>query len=312
MYRKDATSNTDKKKPKFSMEMQKVMMLPHLPGIKTALFTRRIIMINESIVPLGKFKDHRKNSESMKAMGYIWHEAIQGRKDEDVASVLLKFLSDSCYRDAETIVIWCDNCTGRNKNWALYSGIVQHMINSKSNLEQLTLRYFEKGHTFMSADSFHHQIEENIRRKKKLYDFNDYVECVEKGGMAIEMKSEDFLDISSGKSSAKDVRYPRIADISEILFKKGKTKMFWKTSFGDTTYQSSDLLQKKVQERYNKGTPSRGKGPARGINLQKKNDIIKKLSDIMPANRRMFWNRLLENETSADLSINLEHLGKQD
>ena len=34
MYRKDATSNTYKKKPKFSMDMQKVMMLPHLPGIK--------------------------------------------------------------------------------------------------------------------------------------------------------------------------------------------------------------------------------------------------------------------------------------
>ena len=37
MHRKDATSNTDKKKPKFSMNMQKVMMLPHLSGIKTAL-----------------------------------------------------------------------------------------------------------------------------------------------------------------------------------------------------------------------------------------------------------------------------------
>ena len=112
------------------------------------------------------------------------------------------------------------------------------MMNSKSNLEQLTLRYFEKGH------SFHHQIEENIRRKKKLYDFNDYVECVEKGGMSIEMKSEDFLDISSGKSSGKDVRCPRIADISEIVFKKGNTKMFWETSFSDTTYQSSEFLQK--------------------------------------------------------------------
>ena len=64
------------------------------------------------------------------------------------------------------------------------------------------------------------------------------------------------------------MRCPRIADISEIVFKKGNTKMFWKTSFSDTTYQSSKFLQKKVWLRLYNGNPFRGKGPARGINLQ--------------------------------------------
>ena len=56
VYRKDASINTNSDETYFSMDMQKVLMLPHLLGIKTALFTRRIIMNNQSIVPSGSFK----------------------------------------------------------------------------------------------------------------------------------------------------------------------------------------------------------------------------------------------------------------
>ena len=38
------------------MDMQKVLMLLHLPGMKTAQFTRRIVTINQSIVPLGELR----------------------------------------------------------------------------------------------------------------------------------------------------------------------------------------------------------------------------------------------------------------
>ena len=70
MNRTDLLLNTDRKSLKFSMDKQKVLMLPHLPGAKTVLFTRRIILINQSIDPLGAFKGNKKN----------------GKKDEDVTS----------------------------------------------------------------------------------------------------------------------------------------------------------------------------------------------------------------------------------
>ena len=60
---------------------------------------------------------------------------------------------------------------------------------------------------FMSCDSFHHLIEDNIRHEKYLYDFNDYVQCVEKAGSAIEVKPSDFLDLKSKKGVGKDTRY---------------------------------------------------------------------------------------------------------
>ena len=48
-YRKDVERNNCGSESFFySMDMQKIIMLPHLPGIKTALFTRRILMIKSN------------------------------------------------------------------------------------------------------------------------------------------------------------------------------------------------------------------------------------------------------------------------
>ena len=124
----------------FSMDMHKVLMLLHLPGIKMAQFTRWIVMINQSIIPL-----EFKNCSKHKPKGYLWHEGIQGRKDEDVASVVWKFLSQSEHRDCKNIRIWRDN-----------------LSTSEVLVEIITLKYFGKGHTFTAADSFHHQVEEVI------------------------------------------------------------------------------------------------------------------------------------------------------
>ena len=100
VYRKDASLNTTSEEACFSIDMRTILMLRHPAGIKTALFTRGIIMINQSIAPLGTFK-----SNSNKPRSYLWHEAIQGRKDEDVASVIIKFLRESSYWDSKNLTI---------------------------------------------------------------------------------------------------------------------------------------------------------------------------------------------------------------
>ena len=148
-YKADSRKNARNAETCFTIDMQKVLMFRHLPGMKTAQFTRRIIIINQSIAPFGEFKNKRQH----KAKGYFWHEGIQGRKDENLASVVWKFLLESEHRDCKNIKIWCDSCTGQNKNWTLYSSIVQRLSVSQILVEAITLKHFEKGDIFMAADS---------------------------------------------------------------------------------------------------------------------------------------------------------------
>ena len=116
------------------------------------------------------------------------------------------------------------------------------------------------------------------------------------------MFAEDFLDLTNYLSKGKDTGYPRVADMREIQFRKNTTKMCWKTSFEDTAYKSGEFLQKMFREVL---LPL--KGPARGLNLEKKEDIITKLLALMPANRRRFRLDLPDNAMSEELSTNLEH-----
>ena len=113
-YRTDADTFHDPEDGIFYMsaDMQKVIMLPRLPGVKTAVFTRRIIAYHETFAPLQPTKETIKqwkatdnNFKQFKPLGVVWSEAIQGRFDEDVASFVHKCLHDPLYRQAKHVII---------------------------------------------------------------------------------------------------------------------------------------------------------------------------------------------------------------
>ena len=98
--------------------------------------------------------------------------------------------------------------------------------------------------TAEAVDSFQYQVQDRIWWKKHLYDFNDFVECVDNVWKSCLMATEDFFDFKSYKSKAKYINYLKLAEISEVQFCKGETKMFWKTLFEKSEYRSGELLQK--------------------------------------------------------------------
>ena len=65
--------------------MQKVIMLPCMPGVKRCVFTKRIVAFNMTFAPLG-------GKKGGKPLAIIWHEALCGRYDEDIASTYVKFV----------------------------------------------------------------------------------------------------------------------------------------------------------------------------------------------------------------------------
>nr|CAI5847250.1 unnamed protein product [Callosobruchus analis] len=168
-YLKDSGKPEIENEMIISADLQKVIMLPRAEMFKEIIFMPRIIVFNESFVPVGKAK-------CTKRLAVLWHEGVAKRNKEEIISAFYTFFRKN--RDVEHITIWLDNCSAQNKNWALFSFFVYIVNCSKVNLKQLTIKYFEPGHSYMSADHFHQKVEMSMKRAKNFFDFDDFVSCV--------------------------------------------------------------------------------------------------------------------------------------
>ena len=66
--------------------------------------------------------------------------------------------------------------------------ILKKQTNQEENIEKmqtpfLKRKYFDKGHTFMSAYASHYRVEKAMKEKRRLYNFKDFGECISKNGV---------------------------------------------------------------------------------------------------------------------------------
>lgn len=149
----------------YSMDLQKVMLLPDMPKVKDSFFLSRLVAFNLTFAPVQKMTN-------VKSTCVLWHEAWAGRDANNIVDAFTAFLEN--HRDLLHLIIWCDNCTSQNKNWILYTALVTLVNCGLYNIESITLKYLTKGHTHMTADGVHGNIEARIKRQDALYDFEDY------------------------------------------------------------------------------------------------------------------------------------------
>uniref|UniRef100_A0A6P7FI53 Uncharacterized protein LOC114330444 n=1 Tax=Diabrotica virgifera virgifera TaxID=50390 RepID=A0A6P7FI53_DIAVI len=196
-------------------------MLHRMDTFKEIIFTPRIIAFNQSFVPLG-------TRSKQYPFAVVWHEAISGRSKKDIVSAFYAFLLAN--RDATNITIWLDNCSSQNKNWTLISFLILFIVNSSVIAdESVILKYFQPGHTFMAADSFHHQVEMSLKRMTKVYDFNDFIQAVSNANSSKvnvhSMKIGDFFKFTDyiSKHKLKNMN-PRfyLKDIVSLKSERGK------------------------------------------------------------------------------------------
>lgn len=228
----------------FSADLQKVIMLPRVDTFKKVLFIKRLVAYNESFVPVG-------STSLFRPFAVLWNEAVSGRDKEDIISCFYAFFFK--YRDASKIIVWLDNCSSQNKNWCLLTFLTRIVNSIEISANEIIFNYFEPGHTFMSADSFHHQVELSIKKKGKLYDFNDFVDAVQKAQKSkAEVKSmryQDFFKWKDFKSQAKLNKNPEkvyLANIVQIKATRGKMFLEFKTAYEKETFEKLDFLCKKA------------------------------------------------------------------
>lgn len=274
-----------------SVDLQKVIMLPRIDTFKSALFCPRLVAYNKTFVPLGNFKKGH-------VFAAVWHEAVSGRKQEDITSTFRAFLLSN--RDAEHIILWLDNCSAQNKNWCFFTFLVSIVNNLEISAITIEVKFFEPGHTFMSADSFHHFVEQSMDKKGKLYDYQDFLEAVKnslKSGK-VEVKSmeiNDFINyeshISQKKNKDSNGNRVYIKDIVHLMVKRGSYCLFYKKSFDEIEFKGLSCLKSKTLPNFTAKTVHKG------VDGERKRNILKILGPLIPQSRLSFWKNLSVSST---------------
>lgn len=201
------------------------------------------------------------------------------------------------HRDAKNIIIWVDNCSAQNKNWTFFSFLIYIVNSGEINADKIVIKFFEAGHTFMSADSFHHRVELSMKRmKNKIYDFEDFYTAVISAGKNVipkKMDHNDFYEWQDYTTQYKLSRLnprPYICDIVQVEATRGSFDFYYKTSF-DSEYITASIIGNKILKT-NVLPPPKKKTMLNGISQVKKNNILKSLQNIIPGNRLSFWREL--------------------
>uniref|UniRef100_A0A6P7GZS5 Uncharacterized protein LOC114349017 n=1 Tax=Diabrotica virgifera virgifera TaxID=50390 RepID=A0A6P7GZS5_DIAVI len=96
-YQADQEKKLDSDERIFSVDMQKVLLLPKM-STKNSFFISRLVVFNETFASLG-------NDENICVM---WHEAIRGRSAADVTSAyynIMKNLSSKVSKENNKLII---------------------------------------------------------------------------------------------------------------------------------------------------------------------------------------------------------------
>ena len=271
----------------YAVDMQKILLLPMMPT-KRAFFTSRLVCFNETFASLKGELD----------ICMVWHEGISGGKGADLASVFEAFIRRQCHQ--KDFVFWLDNCCGQNKNWALFSTMIQ-LVNSADGPNSISLNYFEPGHTYMKADAVHGHIAQKLKRDRQVTTFSDLLSSIRHSQhriLAVPLSISDFREWSSLK--APKATCPKLQTIRAIRVSKGQLLLFFKTDLASKQFRECHFIELGLLP----AIPAPKLKP-RGLNAEKHATIMKQLVPLMPSDKREFW-RTIPLSEQPDLLNNFE------
>ena len=182
--------------------------------------------------------------------------------------------------------------------------------------ETITIKYLEKGHTFMSADAMHGDIVKLFHKISTVATFDDFVQLCEKANNNIKAIVLDlpFIYPISKKArtrSSTKVKMPLMESIVEVQFKKGSSMLHYKESFLEESYTTTNFLQPSFLKKDGLKTFPAPKPERHGITQSKCDNIINTLKGILQS-VHSFWNSIYCNNTSPDLCCSRDVLEEEE
>lgn len=224
-----------------------------------------------------------------------------GLAGEDIVSTFAAFLIHN--RDAKYISLHLDNCGGQTKQWTLFTALIFFVNSTIIQAEKITLKYLVSGHTHMSADSVHRTFRDALLRRMPIFDFDDCVAAISSSKMRVKVMSPDDFKVWPNGVSQYQLKQmedrPLFRDISAAEFRRESTSIFLERKGGK-------LKRFDVKKIFDFAAPT--SKIQRGVNTNKKNQIMEKLLPLMPQNRRVFWEELYEAKVPDLCSLKLPEI----
>ena len=274
-YQDDAMSAPEGGTEYYAVDMQKVLLLPILTA-KSCFFVSRLVCFNETFARMGKGLSH----------ALLWHEAISSRRAADLASTYYALIVKRS-PEIKNFVFWSDNCCAQNKNWTLFSSFHQ-VVNSPAGPNSITMKYLERGHTYLRADSIHAAIAKTLKRHRRVEDFSRLVQLIQvsqRNLVVQEIGIEGFLQWVPFQSP-NSKQWPKLHNLQSVRFIRGDSHMYYKkrldSPFSRVVFGSIETMP---------ALPP-CQAALRGINAEKKREICRHLIPLIAAQHRDFWHSL--------------------
>ncbi|KAL1375676.1 hypothetical protein pipiens_017360 [Culex pipiens pipiens] len=283
-----------------AVDLQKVIQLPRLDGLKTVVFSQRLLAFNETFAPVKAY------AKSFPVVACVWSEEISGRGKCELLSCFYRVIR--YYRNLKKLTLWLHICSSQNNNLDLIEYIALLINQPEVQLQRIELKYFEPGHTFMAADSVHAGVEKQMKQKRVVTfeDFKLAVSKAQKNVEVLDMKATDFFQPKIAVTQyALNQCHPRpyVENIRKVVFSKGR----FDVGYGDTVHCKQlsycHLLSKKQRKLVEAAdfdlmkTMSWQESP-RGIDPERKKTLVATLNAVVPEEKRAFFESLPTKKAS--------------
>ncbi|KAF0306555.1 Protein PELPK1 [Amphibalanus amphitrite] len=295
-YREDAEKEHDPCTVYMSADMMKVCMIPQLP-IKEALFTPRLTCYNETFAPLMPSKrGSKKVNQHKSATCILWHDGLAGRSGAEVAAALYLFLTTVC-RSIPHVVLWLDICASQNKSWVLMTTLMTAINCPSTSTQSITLKFFEPGHTSMSADAVHQVVAKNLKRMARVEDFQDYAEATEAAGVRCVVmepgsnmvRIEDAISRYALKMLGDQGLRPDLLHFKTVKVERGSDEIFTKTILKGKDWMVYKVLKSTCHVKEQPALRT----TCSGITKERAQGIWSSLVPHLRAHKREFWRKIL-------------------
>lgn len=106
---------------------------------------------------------------------YMWSEDLAKRGSDEICSIIYKYIKDNNI-SAEHLIVYSDNCSGQNKNWAIMS--LWRQLVAEKVFKSVEHRFLVVGHTHLPSDRDFAIIEKYKKKMKSVYEPKDWYNAV--------------------------------------------------------------------------------------------------------------------------------------